>query len=59
MTDQLRRSEILGKSISLLRSWGRLVGSCYKHPAPTEQNGLQLCGILYFRVWQHGVSATH
>src|SRR5258707_540360 len=52
ITVKLRRSEILlGVShISLLRSWGSVVGSCYKHPAPMELSVQPLRGVLFLRV---------
>jgi len=49
MTGKLRRSEMFsGVTFRSYRAGKRLVGSCYKQPAPTEPSGRPLCGILYF-----------
>ena len=59
MTGKLRRSEILsGESHCAPTELGHLVGSCYKHPAPTELSGRTLCGVLLFPLATPCISNT-
>src|SRR5205085_10564944 len=49
---KLRRSEILSSDSNFAPTeLGSLIGCCYKHPAPTELNDRDGCGVLR-ATWQ-------